>query len=159
MRFPFIILFSGIIFLSNFGFAQTKETKKFYEDHPQARAYYFYKSVIRMIDFTDSDEYFDMVKGIEKAVLVNFDSLSISDQDLLQYKKSIENNAYEEAMTFRRSRGTASVYIKEDNGKMEGLIVFMKADSQVFILDIIGKVELSKLMDLTNKFEDFKDIF
>jgi hypothetical protein len=153
------VLFFFLLTLSSWSMAQTIHTQKLHEEHPDAFTLFFYKSTIRMLDPTNSEEYFNMIKGIEKAKFLRFDSLELSDDDLAQFKKEIMADSFEEGMTFRRSEGTANVFIRDKEGEKEGIIFIMKAEDEVYILDIVGKVAVSSLMELTKKMDSFKTSF
>ena len=152
-----IILF--FLILSNWSLAQTKHTQKLHDDHPDAFTLFFYKSTIRMLDPANSDEYFNMIKGIEKAKFLRFDSLELADEVLADFMKAIISDSFEEGVTFRSSEGTGNVFIRDKEGTKEGIIFIMKGEAEIYILDIVGKVELSSLMELTKKIDSFKTSF
>lgn len=139
--------------------AQTKETNDFHHAHPEAFTLFFYKSTIRMLDPTNSDEYFNMIKDIERAKFLRFNESEISDSDIQNYIASIKEVSFEAGMTMRQGAGTANVFIRDAVSEKSGIIFIMKADDQVFILDIVGKVQVSKLMELTKKINIFESLF
>jgi hypothetical protein len=139
--------------------AQTKETNDFHDAHPEAFTLFFYKSTIRMLDPTNSEEYFNMIKDIERAKFLRFDESEISDSDLQNYITAIKNVSFEEGMTMRQGSGTANVFIRDAESEKSGIIFIMKSEDQVFILDIVGKVQVSKLMELTQKINVFESLF
>ena len=139
--------------------SQTKHTQEFHKSHPEAFTLFFYKSTIRMLDPTNSDDYFNMIKDIEKAKFLRLDEASVSEAELNQFIASIKEDSFEEGVTMRKQGAVANVFIRDAEGEKSGLIFIMKSEGQVFLLDIVGKVEMANLMELTQKINLFESIF
>ena len=147
------------IFISASMFAQTKQTNDFHDAHPEAFTLFFYKSTIRMLDPTNSDDYFEMIKDIEKAKFLRLDDSDVTDEEITDYVAQIKKVSFEEGMTMRQAGGTANVFIRDTPGEKHGIIFIMKNGSDIFILDLVGKVQISRLSELTEKINVFESLF
>ena len=156
MRISFLLI--GLL-VSALAFCQTRQTEEFHDSHPDAFTLFFYKSTIRMLDPTNSDEYFNMIKDIERAKFLRLRKSDVTDEELQQFVASIKKESFEEGVTMRQPQGTANVFIRDAEGQKHGIIFIMKAEDEVFILDIVGKVKISSLMELTQKINVFESLF
>lgn len=146
-------------FVANSAFGQTRQTNDFHDAHPDAFSLFFYKSTIRMLDPTNSDEYFEMIKDIEKAKFLRLDDSDVDEEEIAKFISDIKAASFEEGMTMRQGSGTANVFIRDSEGMRHGIIFIMKAEGEVFILDIVGQVQISRLMELTEKINVFESLF
>lgn len=138
---------------------QTKTTEALQKEHGDALAFYFYNNTLRMLNQKEDPGFDELIKDIEKMKFLviekdqNFES---SD-----YKKLISDykaEAFEEIMTSRLEGKNFDVFLKEKNGKTQGMIVTVNDSSTLYVLDIVGSIALNKVTSLFNTIDGSSDI-
>jgi hypothetical protein len=77
------------------------------------------------------------------------------------YKKLVSGymgENYEEIMSSRFDGKTFDVLLKEKNGSTKGMIVLANDSTNLYVLDILGKVELNKVTKLFSTIDDSAEI-
>lgn len=150
-----ISVLTGIIILStSLAFGQTRATQELHEKYDGAFTMFFYKSTLKMMTPEDNQEFRELIGGIEKAKLLRVNkSNGFEEEDVENYIGEIKRQAYEEAMTIRHDGNNMNIFVKENNGKTEGVILFMNSENDLSILDIIGNIDLGKITQLTRQID------
>lgn len=125
--------------------AQTKTTEKLDEKY-EGTSLYFYKNTLRMLNQKEDKEFDEMIKDIEKIRLVMVDRNveRFSDSDYKKLKADYVKESYEEVMNGRYEGRNLNVYIRESNGNVKGTIIMAVDSSNLYVLDILGRVALEK---------------
>ncbi|GAB1444532.1 MAG: DUF4252 domain-containing protein [Cyclobacteriaceae bacterium] len=139
---------------------QTKTTTALNERFDDALTLYFYKNTLRMLNQSESKDFDDLIKDIEKMkfMMINKASGNFGTAD---YKKLIEGykaENYEEIMTSRFDGKNFDVMLNEHNGTTKGMVVLVNDSSNLSVLDILGKVELNKVTKLFREIDDSAEI-
>ena len=146
-------LVSLILIIDLVAFGQTKSTQELHEKYDEAFTLFFYKSTLKMMT-PDNQEFKDLIGGIEKAKLLRVQKGSkFEDGDVAKYISDIKDESFEEAMTVRHDGDNMNVYIKEDNGETEGVILLLDSKNEFSILDIVGNVDLGKISLLAQQID------
>ena len=112
-----------------------------------------------MLNMQDSEDFAELVKGIDKMKLLRIDKEKTSFTDA-QYKELVSdyrNEDFEELMTLKQKEMKINAYIKEDGGDTEGIVVLLNEASNLVILDIKGSVPLSKIGELAQYAGEFAE--
>jgi len=143
-----------ILMINSIAVGQSKSTQRFHEKYDDAFTMFFYKSTLRMLTPEDNQEFKDLIGGIEKAKLLRVEKDShFEDGDVVKYISEIKGESFEEAMTVRHDGNNMNIYIKEDDGKTEGVILLLDSEHDISILDIVGSIDLGKISLLTQQID------
>jgi len=139
--------------------AQTKTTEALDKDS-DGLSLYFYKNTLRMLNQTESKEFDEMIKDIEKMRFLLIDRIEedFGQDKLKNLKKSYKGESYEEVMSSRLDGRNFEVYVKESGGDVKGTVVLASDSSQLFVLDILGKIAINKVPEFFNSLDDNTDI-
>lgn len=112
-----------------------------------------------MLNQTENKEFDELIKDIEKMKFLVIDKSS--DFETADYKKLVKDyngEDYEEIMTSRFQGKNFDVLLKEKNGSTKGMVVLANDSTNLYVLDILGKVELNKVTKLFNTIDDSAEI-
>lgn len=152
---------SFVLLFSIFGQAgaQTATTIALNERFDQALTLYFYKNTLRMLNQTENEEFDELIKDIDKMKFLVIDKAnSFGVADYNQLVNSYKNESYEEIMSSRFDGKNFDVFLNERNGITKGMIVLANDSSSLYVLDILGRVELNKVTKLFNTIDNSAEI-
>jgi len=153
----FILLLVATVTLPSM--AQTKTTENLQKTNPECLSLYFYNNTLRMLNQNEDAEFDALIKDIEKMKF-----LMIEKEDgfgSAQYKKLIsgyKSESFEEIMTSRFQGRNFDVFLKDKNGRTEGMVVTVNDSTNLYVLDIVGKVALDKVTSLFSTIDESSDI-
>jgi hypothetical protein len=113
-----------------------------------------------MLNQEDNKEFDEMIKDIEKMRFLLIDRLeeSFGTDEYKDLKSRYLSESYEEVMSSRLDGRNFEVYIRESGGDVKGTIILASDSSQLFVLDILGKVALEKVPDFFKSLDENSDI-
>lgn len=140
-------IFFAILLSSGIAFSQSKTTQALHEENKDAMALFFYKNTLRMINQTESKEFDELVKDIEKMkfLIVNKAEANYGPTKFKQLVGEYKKEGYEEIMSSRFDGRNFDIYLKEKNGKTAGTIVLVNDSTDLYVLDILGSVPVNKV--------------
>ena len=112
-----------------------------------------------MLNQSENKEFDDMIKDIEKMKFLVIDKDNSYGTD--SYKKLLTgyvSESYEEIMTSRFQGKNFDVLLKEKNGSTKGMVVLANDSTNLYVLDILGKIELNKVTKLFSSIDDSAEI-
>lgn len=140
--------------------AQTKTTELLDEKH-EGTTLYFYKNTLRMLNQKEDKEFDEMIKDIEKIRFVMIDR-NAEKFGNTEYKKLKDDytkkESYEEIMTGRLEGRNLNIFVRETNGKVKGTIIMASDSSNLYVLDILGKIALEKAGSLFKMIDENSDV-
>jgi hypothetical protein len=153
MRYVYIILLATASVAVN---AQSKTTEALDKKYNESLSLFFYNNTLRMINQNEDKELDELIKDIDKMkfLAISKDQLSGSD-----YKKLISDykaESFEEMMTSRHEGKNFDVYMKEGNSK--GMVVTVRDDNNLYVLDIVGSIPLNKVTKLFSTIDESSEI-
>jgi hypothetical protein len=154
MRYFLILLFTAPLF----SHAQTKTTEELHKKNKEALSLFFYNNTLRMLNQNDDKEFDALIKDIEKIKFLMIDKEKFGPNE---YKKLVSNykaEAFEEIMTSRLNGRNFDVFLKEEKGKTKGMIVTVNDSTNLFVLDIVGRIALDKVNKLFSTIDESTDI-
>jgi hypothetical protein len=137
--------------------AQSKTTEALQEKHDEALALFFYNNTLRMLNQQEDPEFDAIIKDIDKMKFLMIDKAKGG----IDYKKLVSDyrsEAFEEVMTSRYEGKNFDVYVKEKNGKTNGMLVLINDSTSLYVLDILGSIALNKITKLYNTIDNSSDI-
>lgn len=148
-----------LLALTTWAQAQTKTTDELDKKY-EGLSLYFYKNTLRMLNQKDDKDFDELIKDIEKMKFMMIDKAkaNFSDADFKKLKKGYQSESYDEMMTSRFQGRNFDVYIKEKDGRVKGTVILASDSSNLYVLDILGRVALDKASSLFNALNQSSDI-
>jgi len=139
--------------------AQTKTTEGLQKQNPECLSLYFYNNTLRMLNQNEDPEFDALIKDIEKMKFLMIEK----DEGFstAQYKKltsGYKSESFEEIMTSRFQGRNFDVFLKDKNGRTEGMVVTVNDSTNLYVLDIVGKVAIDKVTSLFSTIDESSDI-
>ena len=137
--------------------AQTDATQELHEEYDGAFTLFFYKSTLRMLNMKSTQEYYEMVKDIEKAKFINISRDEDRDyqSDLKEYQANLNAEGYEAIMTMRYDGNDMNIYEREEDGESQGMVLVVFAPDYWIILDILGRFDMQNASKLIGTIQSF----
>ena len=113
-----------------------------------------------MLNQKENKDFDELIKDIEKMKFLMIDKLksNFDDSQYKKLKKDYQSESYDEMMTSRFQGKKFDVYIKEKDGRVKGTVILASDSSNLYVLDIIGRVALDKATSLFNSLDNSADI-
>jgi hypothetical protein len=148
-----------LLVLPVFVSAQTKTTEELDKKY-EGLSLYFYKNTLRMLNQSDNKDFDELIKDIEKMKFLMIDKTKskFADSDYKTLKSSYGTEQYEEMMTSRFQGKNFDVYIKQDGGRVKGTVIMASDSTNLYVLDILGRVALDKATSLFSTLNQSTDI-
>jgi hypothetical protein len=139
--------------------AQTKTTEELDKKY-EGLSLYFYKNTLRMLNQSDNKDFDELIKDIEKMKFLMIDKTKskFADTDYKKLKSGYQAESYEEMMTSRFQGKYFDVYIRQADGRVKGTVIMASDSSNLYVLDIIGRVALDKATALFSTLNQSTDI-
>jgi hypothetical protein len=148
-----------LMFLSVSVWSQTKTTNALQKKYSDATAFYFYNNTLRMLNQKEDPAFDELIRDIEKMKFLVIDKeQNFGPSDYKKLVSSYKSEAFEEIMTSRLDGKNFDVFLKETNGKTQGMIVTVNDSSNLYVLDIVGSIALNKVNSLFNTIDSSSDI-
>lgn len=150
------IIILSLVMISGWAFAQTKTTQALQEKYDPL-ALVFYRNTLKMWNQTGSKELDDLVKDIQKMkfLMINKSSNKLDQSAYSKLKSDYQKESYESIMTSRYKGRNFDVYFK-DSGP--GTVLLVNDSTNLYILDIIGTIDINKVGQFFNAMEKNTDI-
>ena len=139
--------------------AQSKTTESLHKKNSEALALFFYNNTLRMLNQADDKDFDALIKDIEKMKFLMIDKGQGFGP--AQYKALVsdyKSESYEEIMTSRMNGRNFDVFLKDKNGKTEGMIVTVNDSTSLYVLDIVGSIAINKVTKLFSTLDESTDI-
>ncbi len=155
-----LILFTLVLFSSSLVFAQAKTTDDLQKKHDNSLSLYFYKNTLRMLNQSDSKEFDEMIKNIEKIKMLIFDKKedSFAAADYKNLVKNYQSESYESVMTTRSNGMTFDVFIRDVKGSSLGTVVLASDSTRLLVFDMVGTIDVTKVGSLFSAIDESTDI-
>lgn len=138
---------------------QTKTTESLHKDNGEALSLFFYNNTLRMLNQKDDKDFDELIKDIEKMKFLMIEKSQKFGAE--QYKKLVsgyKSEAFEEIMTSRMAGKNFDVFLKEKDGKTQGMIVTVNDSTNLYVLDIVGSIALNKVTKLFSTIDESSEI-
>ena len=155
-----IILF---ICLSSFGWmahAQSKTTLALQEKHEESLNLYFYKNTLRMLNQQENKEFDQLIENIEKMKFLMIDKVAekFGSDEYEKLVKDYRKEAFEPIVTSRMDGKSFDIYLRDAKGTKPGTIALVDDSTSLFVLDIVGTIDISKVGSLFSTIDGSTDI-
>ena len=113
-----------------------------------------------MVNQVDSKEFDELIKDIDKLKLLIVDKFA-SKMEASNYKKlkqDYQAERYDAVMTSRYQGKNFDILFNEKNGGKPGTVILVNDSSTLYVLDIVGTVDVSKVGPLFNQLNESSDL-
>lgn len=139
--------------------AQSKTTEALHKSHGDALSLYFYNNTLRMLNQAEDKTFDELIKDVEKLKFLMIDKgKTFGDAQYKSLVSGYKSESFEEIMTSRYQGRNFDVFLKDDDGKTEGIIVAVSDSTNLYVLDIVGSVALDKITTLFKTIDNSTDI-
>ena len=147
-------------FVCTLTFSQTKTTEDLDKRFEDGLSLFFYKNTLRMLNQTESKEFDELIKDIEKMKFLMIDKTKekFSNVDYKKLLSGYKGESYEEMVTSRFQGKNFGVYIKEKSGEVKGTVILASDSANLYVLDIVGKIAINKATELFKTIDESTDI-
>jgi len=154
-----VILTLVLFFLLTASFAQTKTTQALDDQH-EGLSLYFYRNTLRMLNQAEDKSFDELIKDIEKMrfLMIDKNKSTFGKEEYKKLLSGYKGEEYEEIMTGRYDGRNFDIYLKEKKGDIKGTVILASDSTSLIVLDILGKIELTKAPDLFKAIDGSTDI-
>ena len=140
--------------------AQSETTQALQKQYDDAFTLYFYKNTLRMLNQTDSPEFDELIKDIEKMKFLMIDKTKdkFANSDYKKLLKQYTTESYEEIMTTRYEGKNFDIYLKDKKGSTLGTVMLVNDSTSLYVLDILGTIDITKATKLFSALDESSDI-
>ena len=149
-----------LLLISGLSKAQSATTEALHKSHADALTLFFYNNTLRMLNQQEDREFDELIKDIEKMrfLMIKKSESGFGGNDYKKLISEYKAEAFEEIMTSRHDGKNFDVYLKEKNGKTNGMLVLVNDAESLYVLDILGSIALDKVTKLYNTLDENTDI-
>jgi len=146
------ILLSLIILLLSFSplSAQSKTTSGLQEKFGTSLTLFFYRNTLRMLNQSDKKQFDELIKDIYKAKFVMIDKVDkdFHNLDYIELVKNYNIEGYELVLNATVGGLGLEIYLNDSKNDIPKSVIIYQDLSQLYILDIVGKIDISKAQSL-----------
>jgi hypothetical protein len=156
MRYILITLLAVSVHIAQ---AQSATTEALHKKYSEALSLFFYNNTLRMLNQKEDKDFDALIKDIEKMKFLMIDKRKgFATGDYKKIVSNYKSESFEEAMTSRHQGKNFDIFIKEKNGDTKGMLVLINDSTNLFVLDIVGKIALDKVTKLYSTLDESADI-
>jgi|GEM_PF-807681 len=140
--------------------AQSRTVDNFLEDHPPSQKFFLYPSTLRMVNIEKHPDFYALVHDIDKLRVLMYDKgeNSFSQQTIRTLSQGVEQENYQELMTFQADGQNVHLYSLGDEDTPEGVVGLIETDDTIILTDLEGFIDLPALLKLFQGDFNFEDI-
>jgi Domain of unknown function (DUF4252) len=139
---------------------QTKTTLNLQEKYDATLTLFFYKNTLRMLNQQENKEFDELIQNIEKMKFLLVDKKQ-GDFGLAEYRDLVseyQKEKFEPIVTSRVNGRNLDVYLRDAKGFKAGTVILVNDSSSLYVLDIVGTIDVSKAGSLFNAIDGSADI-
>ncbi len=152
-----------LVYLLSFGWmaqGQSKTTQALQEKHEESLNLYFYKNTLRMLNQQENKEFDQLIENIEKMKFLMIDKVA-EKFGASEYKKLVgdyRKESYEQIVTSRMGDKSFDIYLRDAKGSKAGTVALVNDSTSLYVLDIVGTIDVSKVGSLFSTIDGSTDI-
>lgn len=152
MRFLILIL---LVACSSVVMAQSKTTENLHKKYSDALSFFFYNNTLRMLNQDEDKEFDELIKDIEKMkfIMINKEGGQANAAEIKKLSADYKAENFEEMMTARHEGKNFDIFLKEKSGKASGVIIMVNDSTRLFVMDIVGSIQLNKVTNFFNSLD------
>jgi hypothetical protein len=159
MKFRLLLLITCLT-ISGAASAQSKTTEALAKKHSDALSLFFYNNTLRMLNQSNDPNFDELIKDIEKMkfLLIKKDEKNFGTNGYKSLVNEYKSEAFEEIMTSRFEGKNFDVFLREKDGKTKAMLVLVNDKESLYVLDILGSINVTKVTDLYSTLDKSSDI-
>ena len=160
-RIPKIVSAFALAFVcSLISLAQSRTVDRFLEEHQPSLKLFLYPSTLRMINVEKHPDFYALVHDIDKlrVLMYNKDKTGFSQQTIRTLSREVEQEDYQELMTFQGDGRNVHLYSLGNDDTPEGVVGLVEMDDTIILTDLEGFIDLPALLKLFQGDFNFEDI-
>jgi len=140
--------------------AQSATTEALQKRYTGALELFFYNNTLRMLNQSGDKEFDELIRDIEKMrfLMIKKNESSFGNDDFAKLVSDYKAEAFEEVLTSRHDGKNFEVYLKEKNGRTKGMLVLVNDATNLYVLDILGRIALDKVTKFYNTLDESSDL-
>lgn len=138
--------------------AQSTTVADFREQHATSQDFYLYPSTLRMVNLEKKPDAYRLVSDVEKLQILLFERSSVDGPAVRQLRQGIQDEDYEELISFREKDSQITVYARGDSPQLEGVVGVVDNRQTLALIDLAGFIDLPALMNLLQSDYDFSAV-
>ena len=111
-----------------------------------------------MVNLQENPDFYQLVSDVEKLEILLFDPTSVDRPAWQALQQSIQQEDYEELVSFRQKDSQITVYARGDSPHLDGVVGLVDSEQTLALVDLAGFIDLPALMNLTQGDFDFSPI-
>jgi len=117
--------------------AQSSTTEALHKKHGGSLELFFYNNTLRMLNQEDVKEFDEIIKDIEKMrfLMIKKAENNFGNNDFKKLVSDYKAEAFQEIMTSRHEGKNFDVYLKEKDGKTNGMLVLINDTENLYVLN------------------------
>jgi len=154
-----ILAIAALVFFSSALLSAQSKTTQALDDKFEGLSLYFYKNTLRMLNQKADPDFDALIKDIEKMKFLLIDKGREFGKG--EYDKLIsdyKSESFEPIMTSRFQGKSFDIYMKDKKGSSLGTVVIVNDSTSLYVLDIIGTIDVSKASSLFSAIDSSSDI-
>lgn len=146
--------------IAGFTQAQSKTTLALEERYEGSLTLFFYKNTLRMLNQQENEEFDQLIQNIEKMkfVLISKDNGRLGPKEYRTLVGEYQKESYEPIVTSRIEGRNFDVYLRDAKGQKPGTVVLVNDSLSLYVLDIVGTIDVSKTGALFKTIDSSTDI-
>lgn len=150
-----ILLASGVA-----ATAQSKTTLDLEKKFEGSFTLFFYKNTLRMLNQQENPEFDELIRNIEKMkfLLVDKNKSRFGPSEYKELTKDYQKESFEPIINGRMDGRNLDIYLRDAGGSKPGTVVLVNDSSSLYILDIVGTIDVSKAGALFKTIDGSTDI-
>lgn len=140
--------------------SQSQTTLALEKKYEGSLTLFFYKNTLRMLNQQESPEFDQMIDNIEKMkfLMVDKGKTNFGKNEYSKLVGAYQKEAFEAIVTSRIDGRNMDVYLRDAKGSKPGTVVLVNDSSSLFVLDIVGTIDVTKAGALFNTIDGSTDI-
>lgn len=128
---------------------QSNTIKRYIEEDRTGHRFYFYPSTLRMLNLEGDEEYYEMIKHVDKLVFFPFKEDRFDDEAFQAGIHSLAVENFEEYLSMEAADG-AKLYISGKSNPFE-TVALARVDGQYYAADLQGSINILQMTKLYQK--------
>lgn len=139
---------------------QSKTTLALQEKHDATLTLFFYKNTLRMLNQQENKEFDELIQNIEKLkfLLLDKNQGNFGKSEYRQLVDDYQKEEFEPIVTSRVNGRNLDVYLRDAKGSKPGTVILVNDSSSLYVLDIVGTIDVSKAGSLFSTLDGSTDI-
>jgi hypothetical protein len=140
--------------------AQSKTTTALAEKFDPSISAFFYKNTLRMLNQNDIKEFDELIRNVEKLKFLMFDKAT-KNFDKAAYAKltgEYRKESFEPIVTSRLDGRNFDIFLRDKGNSKPGTVILVNDSASLFVLDIVGTIDVSKAGSLFSVIDGSPDM-